>query len=881
MRFRRDFYWERPLRVPENKSSDNPSFANPNDSVRQWIFFLFDPISFYLFSFGSLPKVPPGKSIQLTKIMSIYALASSHVPLSVVNKRWRTMEKCKVILVQLGSPESPKVSDVRVFLKEFLGDPRVVDLPRLFWNFILYLFVLPFRPAKSARAYSRIWDGDGFPLVKITNNFAKKIAEKMPPHIEVHSCFLLGKGRLNEILDAWEKEPNDDRAQKVYVIPQFPQYSESTTASGLDAVGKELSTRSVIPRFEFITNWQRLKPFIDGSCRQIRETFDKNPFDTLVLSFHGLPKRRILFKDDPYYLHCYETFELIKRQLVEGDSKFKDMKIQIAFQSRFGSEEWLTPDTVDVAIDEVKDGRKKVGVYCPSFVVDCLETIDEIGFELGEDLKEEGGEVILIPCLNDDDRWADDYRKHLLNLTDPTKDANEDSYPDPKIQNQIPEVKMKSEPLGTEAKQSIKIVFFTLFLDLVGFSIIFPLFPALAQYYLENDGQNFFLQAIFSLVQQFTMFGGAQTSFTPIVLFGGILGALYSLLQFIAAPFWGNLSDKIGRRPVLIVSMVGLALSYLLWIFAGNFTILILARFIGGVMAGNISTATAVVADVTTEKNRSKGMAFIGIAFALGFIIGPALGGILSQWDMSGGVINGESLALNPFSAPALLAFVLTCWNIFFLTFKFKETLKEKSQNKSFRSANPLRLFKKRDFPGVDLINWGHFLFLAAFSGMEFTLTFLAVERLGYSSMDNAYMFIFIGFILAMVQGGYVRRKANIVGEKKMVMRGMALVSVGLVAIGFAKNSFLIYFGLFFLAVGSSMVIPCLTALISLYSPADRQGEMIGIFRSLGALARVLGPLMACLIYWQWGTASPYFLGAVFMILPILILKKVPDQKAA
>ena len=160
---------------------------------------------------------------------------------------------------------------------------------------------------------------------------------------------------------------------------------------------------------------------------------------------------------------------------------------------------------------------------------------------------------------------------------------------------------------------------------------------------------------------------------------------------------------------------------------------------------------------------------------------------------------------------------------------------------------------------------------------MEFTLTFLAVERLSYSSMDNAYMFIFIGFIIALVQGGYVRRKANQIGEKRMALQGLVSIIPGLLCIAYASSSFLIYVGLFFLAVGSSMAIPCMTSLVSLYSPQSKQGQSIGIFRSLGALSRVIGPIVASLVYWKYGSAFPYLIGSAFLILPIIMIARLPE----
>jgi MFS family permease len=172
----------------------------------------------------------------------------------------------------------------------------------------------------------------------------------------------------------------------------------------------------------------------------------------------------------------------------------------------------------------------------------------------------------------------------------------------------------------------------------------------------------------------------------------------------------------------------------------------------------------------------------------------------------------------------------------------------------------------------------GYFLFLAAFSGMEFTLTFLAAERLNYTSMQNAYIFIYIGFIIAFVQGGIVRRKASSVGEKKMSIIGMITLIPGLLLISQAYTSGMLYAGLFFLAVGSSMIMPCLTSLITLYTPSHEQGRSVGIFRSMGALARVVGPILASIAYYKYGAWAPYAFGSAFLLMPILMLTQLPAR---
>ena len=794
--------------------------------------------------------------------------------------------KTKVVFVQLGSPKSPKVSDIRVFLKEFLGDPRVVDINPLLWKIILNFFVIPFRPAKSAKLYSRIWNGSSFPLIDNTIAFTEKVSTFLKTDkVEVEYAFLLASPTVADVWNKWERdlESTTDAATELLIIPMFPQYSESTIASGMDGFFKNLQTRVQIPPFKFMTNFHRSKAFIDNSVSMIDQWLsthkaNSKESDILIISFHGIPKRRVIYKNDIYMRHCFETYLLIKQKI----TNISEDKVIITFQSRFGSEEWLTPYTEDVVATEIEKGNKNIAVYCPSFVADCLETTDEIGTELKHEANELGGEIQFIPCLNEEDQWCQDFAGFVENQceADAVKKAQDFYYLKEEDYKEMENPTMKSPPLSDNAKKSLKVVFLTLFLDLVGFSIIFPLFPALAKHYIKVDGDNFFLNAIFTGIENLTVTGGAG-KLEAIVLFGGALGALYSLLQFVAAPIWGTISDRIGRKPVLLISVFGLALSYLMWFFAGSFTILILARIIGGIMGGNISTATAVVADVTTKANRSKGMATIGIAFALGFIIGPAMGGILSMFDLTSYYPGLADFGINPFSLAAGIAFILSMFNLYYLNKNFKESLPAEKRGKhaSERTFNPLALFKPLPYAGINLTNFGHFFFLMAFSGMEFTLTFLAVERMSYTSMDNAYMFIFIGFIIALVQGGFVRRYAGQIGEKKVAVMGLICIIPGLIAIGYSTSSFLLYVGLFFLAVGSSMAIPCLTSLVSLYTPDEKQGHSIGIFRSLGALARVIGPIAASLVYWKYGSGSPYFLGSAFLIIPIILISMLPQVK--
>jgi len=329
--------------------------------------------------------------------------------------------KTKVVFVQLGSPENPTPKAVRKYLRAFLGDPRVVDINPWLWKIILNCFVLPLRPRKSAQLYKRIWDGKSFPLITNTAEFTKSVRSELATidpngYVEVDHAFLLSPPFVNEVYDSWEEDlKNGTGATKLLVIPMFPQYSESTIASGIDALSKELAQRVKIPTFEVITNFHRTHAFIDNSVSRvdakIKELLDQGiRLDSLVISFHGMQKRRVVEKGDDYYRHCYETFRLIT-------SKLKHLRPEqaiMSFQSRFGSEEWITPYTDDVVEDLINKGKKEIAVYSPSFVADCLETTDELGHELVNEAREWGGNIYPIECLNTDKQWCKDFAKYTF-----------------------------------------------------------------------------------------------------------------------------------------------------------------------------------------------------------------------------------------------------------------------------------------------------------------------------------------------------------------------------------------------------------------------------------------------------------------------------------
>lgn len=429
------------------------------------------------------------------------------------------------------------------------------------------------------------------------------------------------------------------------------------------------------------------------------------------------------------------------------------------------------------------------------------------------------------------------------------------------------------QPSRDSGRSVLGIVFLTVFLDMVGFSVIFPLFPTILEHYLQGEGEG-------SLVARLVEWlgGFADSDWAVVTLFGGVLGSIYSVLQFVFAPIWGALSDKRGRRGVLLFTLGGTALSYGLWIVAGSFALLVVARLVGGIMAGNLSLASAAIADTHQGTDRAKGMGMMGAGIGLGFVVGPAIGGMLAEWSRGLDWQSGASYGLNPFSGCAAVALGLSLVNWLWAVRRFPETLPEEKRGTatSERSRRPLKALKEIAQPGVSKTCVAYFIYFCAFGAMEFTLVFLANERLNFDEMQNAWMFVFIGLLIALVQGGMVRRLAPKHGERKLATLGMALTVPGFAIVGAAHSVGVLYAGLFLLATGSAFVMPNLSALVSRYSPDERQGLALGIFRSLGSLARAIGPIAGGLLYFKLGGWGPYGVGALIALVPLFMSLKLP-----
>lgn len=423
------------------------------------------------------------------------------------------------------------------------------------------------------------------------------------------------------------------------------------------------------------------------------------------------------------------------------------------------------------------------------------------------------------------------------------------------------------------------VVFFGLLIDLLAFTLILPLFPALISHYREHDSSGLFM-FLENKVDSFRHLVGAPAQFNT-VLFGGLLGSLFSFLQFIASPVIGGLSDRFGRKPLMIATCTGISVSYLLWVLSSNFAIFVLARVIGGISKGNVSLSTAIVTDVSTPSTRGKGMALIGVAFSLGFLFGPMIGAAFSMWGK-------QQESANWYVYPAVFAFILSLADILYFALFFKESLPQSKRSQSTSETlkqvagyiNPLQLFRfaslsnleEKKHKELQQIGLAYFIYLFLYSGMEFTLTFLTHIRFNFTPMQQGRMFLFVGVVMAVLQGGVVRR-IPLGKEKKAAMAGLLLIVPSFVIVGNCKSIAQLYTGLGLYAISTAFVVPCLTTLVSQYGEHHQKGIVTGVFRSLGALGRAVGPIFGSFLYWSLGPEISYALGGLGLLIPYLMLR--------
>ena len=420
-----------------------------------------------------------------------------------------------------------------------------------------------------------------------------------------------------------------------------------------------------------------------------------------------------------------------------------------------------------------------------------------------------------------------------------------------------------------------------LVLDLIAFTSILPLLPSILLYYEKetaNDSSHTFIHKWFQVLNSVRVYLGIPNiERYNAVLIGGSLGSMFSFLQFICNPIFGSISDVAGRKKILLMTMFGTGISYFVWIKSTSFEWFFLSRFIGGISKCSVTISTAMISDITDENQRGKGMALIGVSFAIAFIVGPICGAYFAA--------NIANMSDNyPFMSPAVFSLCLQSLAIILAIFLLPETkivATEVTFTQSIKSAvtliNPMRLFtpckgrsSHKISPGCGQILLINFMFLLLFSGLEFTLTFLTHQRFGFGNRQQGFLFLYVGIIMVMIQSGFMRR-LKIGKEQQMAASGIFVMIPSMVIMAFANNTQMLYVGLVFFSYSAAIVIPCLTTLYSQKINKAESGEMLGIFRSVGALSRALGPFIICFLYWIFGSIFCYLISACMFCVPLVL----------
>ena len=301
-----------------------------------------------------------------------------------------------ILVVNLGTPDAPTPAAVRRYLAEFLSDSRVVEIPKIIWKLILHGIILRTRPAKSAKAYQKVWLEEGSPL-KVTSSqlvdeMSKELTTRLDTEFKIELAMRYGQPSIDKGLKVLEAAG----AERIIVLPLYPQYSGATIGSVADAVFKSLMKWRWVPEISMLGAYHDNPQYISAVAESIRDHWSREgQSDKLLMSFHGMPKAT-LRAGDPYYCHCHKTARLIAEQL-----ELKENQWEMAFQSRFGAATWLQPYVSQRLTEMPTEGVKKLSVVCPGFAVDCLETLEEIAMEGHGDFLAAGGESFeYIPALN-------------------------------------------------------------------------------------------------------------------------------------------------------------------------------------------------------------------------------------------------------------------------------------------------------------------------------------------------------------------------------------------------------------------------------------------------------------------------------------------------
>lgn len=381
-------------------------------------------------------------------------------------------------------------------------------------------------------------------------------------------------------------------------------------------------------------------------------------------------------------------------------------------------------------------------------------------------------------------------------------------------------------------RSPLAVIFLTVFLDLLGFGMVIPILPLYAEKLHASDLQT------------------------------GLLLAIYSVMQLFFSPIWGRLSDRAGRRPVLLISILGSCGSQLGYALAPSLGWLVLARAFAGVCGANVTAAQAYIADVTDEKSRAAGMGMMGAAMGLGFIFGPAVGGFLGQHSPT---------------LPFYLASGLAALNFLLALFILREP-RPPGERSTARTLTWEGLMRAVSTPRLRSLMILFFVVTFGFANLEGTFSLYLERRFGYGRRETSYLFAYIGVLMVLVQGVLVRRLVPRVGERALIIGGTALMAGGFLMQAMIGGSVpLLFVAVAVMAIGNGLNTPSLSSLISRAASGDHQGGVLGVAQACGALARVVGPLVGT---WAlaFGVGTPYAIGGVIMLLGCLFAVAAVQQ---
>ncbi len=379
-------------------------------------------------------------------------------------------------------------------------------------------------------------------------------------------------------------------------------------------------------------------------------------------------------------------------------------------------------------------------------------------------------------------------------------------------------------------------LFLIVFVDLVGFGLVIPLLPFYA-----------------------VRFAASPQEVTALL-------AVYSLAQLVTAPLWGRLSDRIGRRPILLASLTASVLAYLWLGGATALWMLFAARAFSGACAGNIAAAQAYIADVTAPEERARGMGLIGAAFGLGFIIGPALGGLIA----------GNDPATADVATPAWIAAGLSTLALCGVLLLLPESLPAGARDRTAARSRIGAVMGVLNRPVLSRLILVFFLVILAFAGMESTFALWAMGEFSWGPLQVGYVFAYVGVLSAILQGGLIGRLARRFGEERLLLCGLTLIGIGLLLMTLAHNLAVLVVAVTGLSLGMGLTQPSLNSLISRRAGGEEQGEVMGVSQSVASLSRVLGPFAAGLCFAAFGRNAAFLWGAVLVASALLLALKLP-----